>query len=200
MAEVKEEREAGRGVAQSERNQVSSRDSISRWLCFPPWPQGRVVLRFLEGRFFENASPVEASVKAGEVWSSVQKAMGGGGSFTVKSSHAVAGVRGTRFLTASSKSETSVKVFSGGFLCPISRFTRSRVLKGPAFGLLARKKCQKRNGWNSSPMQFIKVSSGGGMTQPTAFAANSPTNSSSGALRLMLSRALRSEASRRFPF
>ena len=55
-------------------------------------------------------------MKAGEVWSSVQKAMGGGGSFTVKSSHAVAGVRGTRFLTASSKSETSVKVFSGKVL------------------------------------------------------------------------------------
>ena len=34
----------------------------------------------------------------------------------MKSSHAVAGVQGTRFLTASSKTETSVKVFSGKVL------------------------------------------------------------------------------------
>lgn len=117
---------------------------------------------------------IEASVAAGQVWSSVQKAMGGGGTFTVKSAHAVAGVRGTRFLTASSKSETSVKVFSGKVLVsnkPI--YQVEGATKGTRVQVAGPQEVSKKEWMElvAGAMQFIKVSSSGSMSQPSAFAA-----------------------------
>ena len=137
-------------------------------------PKAELSLDSLKAGSSRTPRRIEASVKAGEVWSSVQKAMGGGGSFTVKSSHAVAGVRGTRFLTASSKSETSVKVFSGKVLVsnkPI--YQVEGATKGTRVQVAGPQEVSKKEWMElvAGAMQFIKVSSGGGMTQPTAFAA-----------------------------
>ena len=138
-------------------------------------PKAELSLDSLKAGSSRTPRRIEASVKAGEVWSSVQKAMGGGGSFTVKSSHAVAGVRGTRFLTASSKSETSVKVFSGKVLVsnkPI--YQVEGATKGTRVQVAGPQEVSKKEWMElvAGAMEFIKVSSGGGMTQPTAFAAN----------------------------
>ena len=137
-------------------------------------PKAELTLDSLKAGSSRSPRRIEASVAAGQVWSSVQKAMGGGGSFTVKSAHAVAGVRGTRFLTASSKSETSVKVFSGKVLVsnkPI--YQVEGATKGTRVQVAGPQEVSKKEWMElvAGAMQFIRVSSSGSMSQPAAFAA-----------------------------
>lgn len=137
-------------------------------------PKAELSLDSLKAGSSRSPRRIEASVAAGQVWSSVQKAMGGGGTFTVKSAHAVAGVRGTRFLTASSKAETSVKVFSGKVLVsnkPI--YQVEGATKGTRVQVAGPQEVSKKEWMElvAGAMQFIRVSSSGSMTQPSAFAA-----------------------------
>jgi len=137
-------------------------------------PKAELSLDSLRAGSSRSPRRIEASVAAGQVWSSVQKAMGGGGTFTVKSAHAVAGVRGTRFLTASSKVETSVKVFSGKVLVsnkPI--YQVEGATKGTRVQVAGPQEVSKKEWMElvAGAMQFIRVSSSGSMTQPSAFAA-----------------------------
>lgn len=137
-------------------------------------PKAELSLDSLRAGSSRSPRRIEASVAAGQVWSSVQKAMGGGGTFTVKSAHAVAGVRGTRFMTASSKDETSVKVFSGKVLVsnkPI--YQVEGATKGTRVQVAGPQEVSKK-AWMelvAGAMQFIRVSSSGSMSQPSAFAA-----------------------------
>ena len=137
-------------------------------------PKAELSLDALKSGSARTPRRIEASVAAGQVWSSVQKAIGGGGTFKVKSSHAVAGVRGTRFLTAASKDETAVKVFSGKVLVsnkPI--YQVEGATKGTRVQVAGPQEVSKK-AWMelvAGAMQFIRVSSTGSMTKPAAFAA-----------------------------
>ena len=116
---------------------------------------------------------VKAKLVAGKVWASVRKMAGTDTKFSVSTSHAVAGVRGTRFQAAVNKDGTTVKVYSGSVLVsnePIykvkghTKATRVQVA-GP-------QEISKKQ-WNemiAGAMQMIKVGAKGAMTKPQAFA------------------------------
>jgi hypothetical protein len=123
---------------------------------------------------------IKAKLLAGKVWASVRKMAGTDSKFAVSTSHAVAGVRGTRFQASVDKDGTTVKVYSGSVLVsnePIykvkghTKKTRVQVA-GP-------QEVSKKQ-WSemvAGAMQMVKVASGGAMSKPQAFAqADAETN------------------------
>jgi hypothetical protein len=121
----------------------------------------------------KNKRDVKAKLIAGKVWASVRKMAGTDSKFAVSTSHAVAGVRGTRFQASVNKEGTTVKVYSGSVLVsnePIykvkghTKATRVQVA-GP-------QEISKKQ-WSemiAGAMQMVKVGAGGAMTKPQAFA------------------------------
>jgi len=116
---------------------------------------------------------IKAKLVAGKVWASVRKMAGTDTKFAVSTSHAVAGVRGTRFQAAVDKEGTTVKVYSGSVLVSNEPIYKVKGhTKGNRVQVAGPQEISKKQ-WNemvAGAMQMIKVGSGGAMTKPQAFA------------------------------
>ena len=114
-----------------------------------------------------------AKLVAGKVWASVTKMLGYQSHFRVKTTNAVAGVRGTRFQTSvESDGSSKVKVYAGQVLVsnkPI--YARKGDTRDNRVEVAGPEEITKKR-WDelvASAMQFISVSAKGKLTQAQPF-------------------------------
>lgn len=123
---------------------------------------------------------VRAKLFLGKIWASVKKAVGAETEFSVTTTHAVAGVRGTRFETSATQNGTSVKVYSGAVLVSnkpiyaVKGHTKEKRVQVAGPQLVSKKKWKELV---AGAMQVVNVSANGTMDAPAGFAlADASTN------------------------
>lgn len=98
-------------------------------------PNSTLKLGLAKANAEKEGEPAQSKLSTGKMWASVTKAIGGDSRFAVRTSNAVAGVRGTTFrVNAEEDGSTLVKVYEGAVAvsnAPLVEREKSKGVKGP---------------------------------------------------------------------